>query len=553
MSTHKHTRHLRALLPIVAAALVAIPALWAAAPSRPQPRSMQHKQVVIKPRLQSANRNNPAVVFLERAAELQKSRTDSFLIVKGDVLFRRVGMTMTCDSAHFWPGSQSFHAYGNVRMQQGDTLFVYADSLHFDEATRLATLFAEPPRFVTMINRGVKLETQFTFYYDLGKDLAWYDQWGVLTDRRNRLEALVGEYSPTTKDAVFSDGVVLTGINRNDTVVIRSENLYYNTVSRVAELYSPSEIINRRGTIFTDEAVYNTNTDDCQLFDRSTVVTSDGRTLIADTLLYNKHTTEYTAIGDMVLTDTVRKAILTGQYGYYNEGVDSAYVTGRALMREYSQGDTLYVHGRQIVSRVDSDSTHIATIYPRVRFYRSDFQGLCDSLRFTQADSMLRLYRHPVVWNQQRQLNGGMMEVHLVDSTFDRVALHDGAFSAEMIEAPHYNQLSGKDMLAHFLDGELTDVRIDGNVELVLYPEEADSTINKMVNAESSFLSARFVKRNADMIKMWPETNGTVTPLYLAKPQQYYLPKFSWLEKLRPLKPEDVMTVPDEMDRLMAE
>lgn len=551
MPANRHNNKLRALLPIMAAALVAIPALWAVVPSRPQARQMKHKEVVIKPRVKSVNRNNPAVVFLERADELEKAKTDSFLIVKGDVLFRRVGMTMTCDSAHFWPGSQSFHAYGNVKMQQGDTLFVYADSLHYDEQTRLATLFAEPPRFVTMINRGVKLETQFTFYYDLGKDLAWYDQWGVLTDKRNRLEAMVGEYSPTTKDAVFSDGVMLTARNQSDTVVIRSDNLYYNTQTKVAELYSPSEIINRRGTIFTDEAVYNTNTDDCQLFDRSTVVSSDGRTLTADTLLYNKPTTEYTAIGNMIMTDTVRKAILTGQYGYYNEGRDSAYVSGQPLMREYSQGDTLYVHGRQIVSRVDSDSTHIAVIYPRVRFYRSDFQGLCDSLRFTQADSMLRLFRHPVVWNQQRQLSGGRIEVHLVDSTFDRVELHEGAFSAELIEAPHYNQLSGKDMLARFIGGELDTVKIDGNVELILYPEEPDSTINKMVNAESSFLTAKFVKRNPEMIKMWPETNGTVTPLYLAKPQLYYLPKFSWLEQLRPRTPADVMIIPKEMDTLM--
>ncbi|MDE6131071.1 MAG: hypothetical protein K2F74_05725 [Muribaculaceae bacterium] len=310
---------MRRLLPIAILTAVVVPALLAVAQSQP----VISKKTEIRPSIQNASRENADMVFLERADELYKHRSDSFMIVNGNVEFRRMGMFMYCDSAHYWPGEQRFRAFGHVRMQQGDTLFVYADSLDYDDRTKLAVLFAEPPRKVTMINRDVKLETDFTFYYDLNRELGWYNQFGVLTDPDNRLESVSGEYSPPTKDAVFTDGVVLNAHSKSDTLVIRSQALYYNTESKIAELYTPSEIINRRGTIFTSEAIYNTGTDNCELFDRSTVVTPEGRFLTADTLYYTKMMAEYTAIGAMVLTDTVRKMQLLGDYGYYNDQIDS--------------------------------------------------------------------------------------------------------------------------------------------------------------------------------------------------------------------------------------
>lgn len=556
---------MRRLLPVTLIAAVIVPAVFATDQSRAKSGKSE-----IRPQIQNVSRENTDMVFLERADELYKHRTDSFMIVNGNVEFRRMGMFMYCDSAHYWPGEQRFRAFGNVKMQQGDTLFVYADSLDYDDRTKLAMLFAEPPKKVTMINRDVKLETDFTFYYDLARELGWYNQFGVLTDPDNRLESVAGEYSPPTKDAVFTDGVVLNAHSKSDTLVIRSQALYYNTESKIAELYTPSEIINRRGTIFTSAAVYNTGTDNCELFDRSTVVTPEGRFLTADTLYYTRQMAEYTALGNMELTDTVRKVQLIGDYGYYNETVDSSYVTGHALMKEYSKGDTLYLHGHQIESflKVDSivtaadtiagipesltiDSTHVSVIYPRVRFYRTDLQGICDSMRITEADSMLRMFVSPVVWNGERQISGRQIAVHFNDSTYDRVSLPDMGFSAEHIEASHYNQISGKEMTAYFTDGNLRHIDISGNVELILYPEEADSTINKIVNAESSFLSADFVGRTTEKIKMWPETTGTVTPLFLAKKSIFFLPKFRWFTDIRPSSPADVMVIPKEMDELM--
>ena len=199
------------------------------------------------------------------------------------------------------------------------------------------------------------------------------------------------------------------------------------------------------------------------------------------------------------------------------------------------------------------DTTHIAVIYPRVRFYRSDLQGICDSMRMTEADSTLRMFVNPVVWSENRQIFGNIIELHFNDSTVDRARLPEFGFTAEHIEDEYYNQISGKEMVAFFENSELRHLDISGNVEIIMYPEESDSTINKLVAAQSSFLSADFKGRSTEKVKMWPETTGSATPLFMARKSMLYLSKFKWFEGIRPLSPDDVFIVPDEMEAIMVD
>ncbi len=523
------------------------------------------------PQIPTADRSAGNRVFLERADKLKKQAEDTFMVLVGNVVFTKGPMIMKCDSAHYYPDTESMDAFGHVSMEQGDTLFVFADELDYDGPEEIATLYAYSGRKVQLINRDVMLETDI-FIYDLAIDLGYYEVGGTLTDPNNTLTSLKGEYIPSTKEANFYLDVHLNSRNDSDTLDIYSDTLYYNTNTHVAELYSPSTIVNARGNIYTSQGVYDTDSNRATLFRRSTVLTSQGHTLVGDTIYYDRNLGYGEAWGNMVLTDTIHKSELSGDYGYYDELADSSFATGRALLKEFGQGDTLYMHGRyiQTFATVDTttipadtvagtaeslrlDTTHIAVVYPRVRFYRSDMQGLCDSMRFTQRDTMMRMFIKPVVWNQNQQIFGEVIEVHMNDSTIERAYLPDNGFAAQQIEGEHFNQISGKEMTAQFENGELRRLDISGNVEIIMYPEENDSTISKIVSAESSFLTALFRGRTTEYIKMWPQTTGKATPLFLVRRNMYYLPKFQWYDDMRPLDKEDVFLVPQAMEDLMRE
>lgn len=528
----------------------------------------------IRPRIPDADRNAPGRIFLEHANLLTKSAEEEYMVLVGDVVFTKGGMIMKCDSAHYYPETESMNAYGNVSMEQGDTLFIYADEMVYDGSPEVqtATLYADFGKEVRLINRDVMLQTT-EFIYNLAIDLGYYEVGGKLTDPSNTLTSQKGEYNPNTKEANFYLDVHLNSHNtETDTLDIYTDSLYYNTVTRLALLTSPSEIFNEQGTIYTRNGVYQTDSAVAFLFDRSVVVANTGRTLVADTIFYNRPDGFGEAIGALVATDTVRNMSLIGDYGFFNQLTDSVFVTGNALLKEYSGDDTLFLHARYIESfrKFDStdipedtvagtaaytrvDTSNVAVAYPRVQFYRSDLQGVCDSLRFTSRDSTLRMFVSPVIWSDDRQVFGNVIEILLNDSTIERAILPDQGFTAQHIEGEHYNQLSGKEMIAYFREGEMNRMDINGNVEIIMYPEEADSTVNKLVNAESSYLVALFKGRTTERIKMWPETSGNAVPLFLARPNLYYLPKFKWYMEWRPLSKDAIFRVAPEREQLMQE
>ncbi|MBO5779842.1 MAG: hypothetical protein J6R27_01885 [Muribaculaceae bacterium] len=640
------------LLPCLGALLICA-ATAVLNPSRAQ--TVKDDKTPIRPIIPDADRDDDSRVFLEHANELISKADIDYQILVGDVQFRRSAMFMYCDSAHFYDQTGSFDAFGNVRMEQGDTLFIYADELNYNDSIQLAVLYADEGKKVRLINRNVTLTTD-VFNYDMAIDLGYYDVGGQLTDDKNRLTSLEGEYNPTSKEAIFRHDVHLTSHSQADTMEIFSDDLYYNTDTHIAILTTESKVINADGIIYTTNGIYNTKTTASELYDRSLVVASNGNTLTGDTLYYNRNEGWGQAFGNIEICDTTNKMIMHGQYGFYNELTDSALVTGKARAIEYPQGDSLYIHGDtirsfnvvimpdtttsiinksslnesfssteqtdsiavtdsiptpdsitpfdsivapvdstlpiapvdSIVAPVDStlpiapvdsiaadlkqmpdsvaapasiektepalpDTVRYIIAAPQVKFFRTDIQGLCDSMTFVSKDTTIYMNFKPIIWSDNRQVTGDVIQIHLNDSTVDRVKVPTNAFLAEKIEDGYFNQLSGKEMITQFVDGHLRHLDMNGNVLAITFPEEEDSTINKVASIESSFLAADFHNNAIEKMKLWSETNATVTPLYLAKKSILFLQAFKWFEVLRPYNPDDIFTFPDNLIKLFDE
>lgn len=548
------------LLAVAFVSLLWIPSMIMATGQKPTSEKTRRPvagRKMINPTIPTADRNEANKVFLEYADVLSfekdpfESREDQYQVLSGNVRLRKGGMFMYCDSAYFYEAINSVEAFGNVRMEQGDTLFVYADYLDYDGISQEAVLYADFGKKVRLRNRDVTLLTD-VFHYNMVSEVGYYDVGGELIDNQNRLTSLEGEYYTRSKQSYFTGDVHLVSRRKTDEVKINTEDLEYNTATHIAELVSESEIINRDGVINTSSGKYNTNSGVADLYQRSTVRTNRGNTLTGDTLIYDRAKQKGWAYGNMILTDSVRQSSLTGDYGYYDENRDSAFVTGRALAKEYSKGDTLYLHGDSIEAYLDlADSTKVTNAYHRVRFYRFDMQGLCDSLSLTERDSMMWMYRAPIVWSGERQIFGSQINVHLADSTVDWARLPRTGLMAEHIAEDCYNQLSGNDMTVWMNDSTVRRLYVEGNVQVMVFPMESDSTYNKYAYVESSYMDAYFNNNTTESIHFWPETTSKITPLYLAKRNAYFLPKFRWYEDLRPISPEDVFYIPDGMEMLL--
>lgn len=539
------------LLSLLAVAAVSLPALLAqtpgSAPATPKaPLVPASPDSRIRPTIPLADRHEPGRVFIEHADILEKPYGSKAQILIGNVQFRKGDMFMYCDSARFYEESSSLEAYKNVRMEQGDTLFVYSDELYYDGITEVAELRAYVGRDVRLINRDVTLTTPVCFY-DMAEDVGYYMTRGTLRDSVNTLESMQGYFYPATKDAYFYLNVELTGPGQNDTLKMYTDSLTYNTGTAVARLMCETLIVSKDGEINSTSGLYDTRTGVADLYDRSTVHTRRGNTLTGDTLFYDRDAGFGEAFGNMVLTDSANSSSISGDYGYYNDLRDSAFVTGNALAKEYSRKDTLYLHGDTITASQLPDSTKITNIFHRVRFFRNDIQGLCDSMSMVERDSVLYMYYNPIVWTGDKQVTGNLIWVHLTDSTADWARLPEIGLMSQHVGEDCYNQLSANDMTVWMEDSTVRRLYAEGNVQTIMFPMENDSTYNKFSYTESSYMNVDFTDGEIDRLVMWPETTGKVTPLYLARRTAYYLTKFRWYGPLRPMEPMEVFDYPAEM------
>lgn len=193
----------------------------------------------------------------------------------------------------------------------------------------------------------------------------------------------------------------------------------------------------------------------------------------------------------------------------------------------------------------------------KARFFRSDLQGIADTLIYHQFDSMLYMLRRPVVWSGERQVFGDSIKVHFRDSVADWAHLPVGGMVIEHIDEEFYNQLSGSDIKAFLKDNSLERLEVSGNVETIFLPMDNDSTYSRLVHADGSYLTVEMAGKEMKKLKLWPEPDGTMTPLFMVKRNdEKYLRGFKWLELLRPRREwygesvkwaDELGEVPDEL------
>jgi lipopolysaccharide export system protein LptA len=484
------------------------------------------------PPISSNNNSDTQIIELRQADLLFKRKDSEAQILKDHVVLYHQGATMECDSAYWFEKENIFEAFSNVRMNQGDTVFAYGDYLHYDGNLQLAKL-----------RYNVRLEdkraTLFTdsLDYDRMLNLGYYFDGGLLVDEENELTSFWGQYDTEMKVALFSDSVKLV----NENFTLYSDTLRYSTETNVADILGPSTIVSDSGYIYSTRGWYNTATDDAQLLDRSQVFSDDGsKVLIGDTIFYNRDTGIAKVYGQLFLQDTLHNVILRGDYGYYDEKIEYALATDSAYAIDYSQKDSLFLHGDTLKMITDSIGRQIFA-YPNVRFYRVDLQGICDTMHYVSADSILYLKKDPVIWNEDNQLMGDAIDVYLNDSTIEKAVVKNYAFGIQKRPVENqFNQLKGKNLTAHFVNGEIRHVLVEGSAESLYYLLEKDSTVIGLNRTESPYLSMDLFDEKLEKLKLWPSTKAQTVPLSQLKPDDETLKGFVWIDYLRPINKYDI-------------
>lgn len=476
-------------------------------------------------------------VYLVHADELRYNQYQNgdAQVLTGHVHFRHVGANLYCDSANFFQQTNSFEAFGHVRMVQGDTLSLTSDYAYYDGNEQIA----QARYNVVLKHRKTTLYTD-SLDYDRMYSFGNFFEGGKLVDNGSTLTSDWGEYHTDSKMAMFYYDVRL----RNKKFYLTTDSLFYDTRLSRAHIVGPSNITSGSSHIYSEDGYYNTKTEMSELFGRS-VMKDKGRSLVGDSVYYDSKNGLSHAYNNVVYVDSVNKNKMTGDYCEYNEETGYAMTTKRAVAIDYSQRDSLYMHAdtfKVFTFNINTDSVYRKIhAYNKVRAYRVDVQAVCDSLVYNSQDSCMTMYRDPIVWNNGQQLFGEEIRAYMKDSTIDHVHVVGQAFSVEQLaDSVHFNQVSSKEMMALFNKGEVYETNATGNVLIVYYPmDDSDSTLIGLNYTETPKLRMFLEKRK--MKKIWMEKpTGVLYPMTQIPPSKYFLPGYAWFDYIRPLNRDDI-------------
>lgn len=205
-------------------------------------------------------------------------------------------------------------------------------------------------------------------------------------------------------------------------------------------------------------------------------------------------------------------------------------------------GDSLHVPTDSL-SLAPKDSTKISFIYGirNVKVFRNDMQVACDSLAYTDLDSLIRLYENPIVWNEiKRQYSADSITVIVKNRSIDRASLMSNAFIIVQEDTLSYDQIRGTEMMAYFdSTGALRRFDSMGGASGVFYIEENGSlaTVNKF---ESKMLTATLKDGNIQDLNYFDAVKTDAYPVVQMKKDEKILKGFDWQPDKRPKGPEDI-------------
>lgn len=474
----------------------------------------------------------------------------------GNVSFSHGNATMTCDSAYLNEKEQTFEAFGNVHMVQADTVNMYGQYLYYDGKIRLAKL-----------RREVKLEntttTLFTdsLDYDRISDMAYYFNGGTIVDAQNTLTSDYGQFYPSTNDAEFRYNVRLV----NDSTEMTTHHLFYNTKTRVGHYSGNTEIKSDSGYITSVRGTYDLNRNVGVLLDRSEVY-SGSRMLVGDSIYYDGTTDFGEAFGSMELHDTLQRASLYGDYGYFDAERNYGFATSRAYALDYSQKDTLFVGADtlELISfkrdfladttelhpaRVQRDSlTRQLRAHRRVKVYRVDAQAVAERMYYTSQDSVLGLMGAPMLWhNNSRQVSGDTVLLFFKQEKLDYSDVIGKSFAIEQLpDKPNlYNQVRATKIRSYMQDSTVRRLEVSGSpVETIYYMKEEGSKDYTGMNRMTSSGIISVLDSGRPQRTFWSgEVAGKLYPMSMASTNGVdRLEGFNWAIDKRPMRPEDVVS-----------
>ena len=453
--------------------------------------------------------------------DMNQTEIPGAIVFTGNVRIIHNGVKMFCNKAYHFKDENYVKAFGNVQMNQGDTITMNSRYAEYNGDKELAFATGD-----VVLRSPESTLTTDTVYFDKKNQLASYNTYGTIRNKENTLTSKSGRYYVDQKKYKFTTAVTVT----NPESIIKTNNLDYYENSGHAYVFGPSTINNKGNVIYTENGFYDTKNNIGKL-SKNSKITLDNKIIEGDDLFYDRKKNYSRGINNVKITDTINNVIATGHYAELYRNVetkkDSMILTKRALVKTLVEKDTMYMHGKKIIVSGPQED-RVIRAFNNVRFYKTDMSGKCDSLWSSNKSELTKLIGRPILWNNDNQMTGDVM--HLIGNNnteqLDSLKVLNNAFiiQKDSLSKNGYNQIKGQNLYGKFQDNKLREVDVVKNAEVIYY----------MYNDANEFVGIN--KTVCSKINLELEENKINSITFFTKTDSHIYPESEFPENARKLR-----------------
>jgi lipopolysaccharide export system protein LptA len=492
-------------------------------------------------------------IIIEKADIFRRVITDSskeLIMLIGNVVMRQGKTLFTCDSAVRNISNHEVEAFGNVHINDGDSVNTYSQYLKYLELTKMAYL-----KNKVKLTDGKGVLTTNELQYDLNTKIGTYSAGGKVVNGKTELTSKEGVYYAEKREAYFISKVKLN----DPEYKVSTDTLLYDINNSIAHFIAPTNIYDGQSNIKTKAGFYDMK-NGLANFGSRPIIQDSSQQIIADIVNYDKKTGDGFAEGKVVYTDTAQGlSVLAGDIRFNSksnqvlaskkptmiikQNKDSIYIAGDTLfsattVSKRAMDTTKSIKGNAKLKSQNNlplnDTIRYFKAYHHVKIFSDSLQGTCDSLYYSNLDSSISMFTDPVLWTKNNQLTGDTIILYTKNQQPYRCNVFDNSFAVSRTKENFYNQLKGTQMVTQFVNGEIDFIRTKGSAESVYYLQDDDSAYFGMNYSMADAITLYFDTTGLKKVSWVNAVEGTTYPMLQIPEDKKILRSFRWLEARRP-------------------
>lgn len=503
-------------------------------------------------------------LFAERYNLYKLDSINDFISLAGKVQVKQANTIFYADSAILNRQLNTLEAFGNVHINDADSIHTYAQYLKYLGKERKAFLKTK----VKLTDGKGELTTE-ALEYDVAVKIGTYLTGGKLINKKSVLTSQEGFYYGDTRDVIFKKKVLMVDPNNK----IITDTLQYNTGTEIATFTSPTTINNlkEKRIIKTKSGYYDMKNKKAELYKRSFIEDST-YTFTADEMAFDDSSglgefrgnavyrskdanQGFDMIANNIRTNNKKNSLLATQKPILliKQGADSIFISADTL---YTAKLSDFIKTRTIPPVRDSSISSVNNLtnkedstdkffeaYYHVKIYSDSLQAVGDSLFYSLKDSVFRLFGSPIIWAQENQITGDTIYLYIKEKKPERLYVFENAMAINRVDSSDYfNQLKGRIIDALFTDGKVTLMHAKGNASNIYYATDDNKKFIGVNKSTADVIDVYFKDSKPDKVLFIRNLQGTTYPMRQINHDELRLRGFKWQIDKRPRSQFDIFS-----------